>query len=193
MDELKAIQEIIEKTNTTQAIIISCILIIFLVISKIIDAKTKKNQIVLSDKLASLVDVLAAQFKRQEVIDREKCRTIIVLGFESLYNNLYSKGQEIIIENNVNSKSEFIIPTIESTVNAEYYKLYNILYPFEVSSRRINIYLKEDWKREIIDTMVKVIFSNSLNNQDKLDTLSTKLSVMISNYSTYVHNKTFNE
>lgn len=41
--------------------------------------------------------------------------------------------------------------------------------------------------------MVKVIFSNSLNSQDKLDTLSTKLSVMISNYSTYVHNKTFNE
>ena len=190
---VETITQIMKENNTSQSITLAVILIIFLVISKVIDSRTKRNQIVLSDKLVGLIEMLSVQFKRQESSDREKCRMTIEFSFESFSKNLFDFARIIIINNDVELKRKYIEPSIETTVNAEYYKVFNALYIFEVNSHRVSNFMKEDWRAEIIASMNLIIFDKDLDTINKLTTLHSKLDSKISDYSTYIHNRTFNE
>lgn len=192
-DEIEVISAMLERYNTTQAIIVATLLVLFLIVSKIIDSKTKKNQIVLSDKLAGLVEMLAVQFKRQESADREKCRMTIALSFDSFSKNIFDFGREIIINNNVELKRKFIEPSIVTTINSEYYKLFNTLYVFEVNNHRVSNFMKAEWKEDLINYVNLIIFDKELDTINKLNTLHNKVDSLASDYATYIHNRTFNE
>ena len=192
-DEIEVISAMLERYNTTQAIIVATLLVLFLIVSKIIDSKTKKNQIVLSDKLAGLVEILAVQFKRQESSDREKCRMTIALSFDSFSKNIFDFGREIIINNNVELKRKFIEPSIVTTINSEYYKLFNTLYVFEVNNHRVSNFMKAEWKEDLINYVNLIIFDKELDTINKLNTLHNKVDSLASDYATYIHNRTFNE
>lgn len=190
---VETITQMMKEDNTSKSITLAAILIIFLVISKVIDSRTKRNKIVLSDKLASLIEMLSVQFKRQESSDREKCRMTIALSFDSFSKNIFDFGREIIINNNVELKRKYIESSIETTVNAEYYKLFNTLYVFEVNNHRVSNFMKAEWRAEIIASMNLIIFDKDLDTINKLTTLHSKLDSKISDYSAYIHNRTFNE
>ena len=192
-DEIEVISAMLERYNTTQAIIVATLLVLFLIVSKIIDSKTKKNQIVLSDKLAGLVEMLAVQFKRQESSDREKCRMTIALSFDAFSKNIFDFGREIIINNNVELKRKFIEPSIVTTINSEYYKLFNTLYVFEVNNHRVSNFMKAEWKEDLINYVNLIIFDKELDTINKLNTLHNKVDSLASDYATYIHNRTFNE
>lgn len=192
-DEIEVISAMLERYNTTQAIIIATLLVLFLIVSKIIDSKTKKNQIVLSDKLAGLIEMLAVQFKRQESSDREKCRMTIALSFDSFSKNIFDFGREIIINNNVELKRKFIEPSIVTTINSEYYKLFNTLYVFEVNNHRVSNFMKAEWREDLINYVNLIVFDKELDTINKLNTLHNKVDSLASDYATYIHNRTFNE
>lgn len=192
-DEIEVISAMLERYNTTQAIIVATLLVLFLIVSKIIDSKTKKNQIVLSDKLAGLIEMLAVQFKRQESSDREKCRMTIALSFDSFSKNIFDFGREIIINNNVELKRKFIEPSIVTTINSEYYKLFNTLYVFEVNNHRVSNFMKAEWREDLINYVNLIVFDKELDTINKLNTLHNKVDSLASDYATYIHNRTFNE
>lgn len=192
-DEIEVISAMLERYNTTQAIIVATLLVLFLIVSKIIDSKTKKNQIVLSDKLAGLIEMLAVQFKRQESSDREKCRMTIALSFDSFSKNIFDFGREIIINNNVELKRKFIESSIVTTINSEYYKLFNTLYVFEVDNHRVSNFMKAEWREDLINYVNLIVFDKELDTINKLNTLHNKVDSLASDYATYIHNRTFNE
>lgn len=192
-DEIEVISAMLERYNTTQAIIVATLLVLFLIVSKIIDSKTKKNQIVLSDELAGLIEMLAVQFKRQESSDREKCRMTIALSFDSFSKNIFDFGREIIINNNVELKRKFIEPSIVTTINSEYYKLFNTLYVFEVNNHRVSNFMKAEWREDLINYVNLIVFDKELDTINKLNTLHNKVDSLASDYATYIHNRTFNE
>lgn len=191
--------------------IVALMLVIYFFIQRYFDYNKHKNELVVSKELtdtlgnilSSIKDVSASMSSISAFLtrftdsiinkDKDKCRIAIQLSFSSLEKELFLFGRETIIANNIDKKKEYILAAISKIVNAQYYELYSYLSYFEVNNHRVSYLIKEDWKRELEQTMTSIIFDTNLDTVNRINVLETRLSAQIDDYTTYTHNKTFNE
>lgn len=192
-------------------IIIAAMLVIYFFIQRYYDYNKHKNELVvnkeltnsLSNILSSIKDISASMSTISSFLthftdsiiskDREKCRIAIQLSFANLNKQLFVFSRDIIITNNIEVKRKYIDSSVDKMVNAQYYELYNYLSVFEVNNRKVINMIKEEWKVELGQIIKDIIFDSNLDATTKINTLGDKLDAAITDYTTYVHNKTFNE
>lgn len=180
-----------------QGIVPAIIVVIYLVIVKIIDTRKENNQNKISNELVKSISTISNFLNNitRTIIskDRERCRIIIKLSFDNLEKELFLFVRDTIITNNVDKRRDYIIQSLENTINGEYYQAYNYLSVFEIDNHKVSSYCKESWKIDLKESLIKIIFDNNLDKTTKISEVQTKLNAMINNYTTYVHNKTFNQ
>ena len=179
-----------------QGIAPAIIVAIYLVITKIIDTKKETAQIKISKELVNSITNISNFLSNitNNIIskDKERCRIVIILAFDRFEKEVFLFVRDTIIANNIDKRHDYIIQSVENIVNAQYYEAYNYLSNFELDDRKISTYCKECWKEEIKNSIIKIIFDDNLDKVTKISETQTKLNAMICNYSTYIHNKTFN-
>lgn len=188
---MDAIQEAL-----TQGITPAIVVAIYLIIIKIIDIKKENAQSEISEKLVNSITTISNFLNNitDSIIskDKERCRIIITLAFNNMSKEIFLFVRDTIIANNIDKRHDYIVQAISNIITAQYYTVYNQLAVFDVDGHKVSGYCKEQWKDELISSIVKVIFDNNLDKQTKISETETKLDGMISSYITYVENKTFN-
>lgn len=172
------------------------VVVIYLVIIRIIDAKKEAQQSKISQELinsiSTISEFLDAITKNILNKDKERSRIIIELAFDNLHKELLIFARDIIITNNIDKRREYINQSIKTVVNAQYYEVYNCLSVCEVNGNKAAFYCKESWKEELSSNIIKIIFDENLDKVAKITEIQTKLKTICANYVTYIHNKTFN-
>lgn len=172
------------------------VVVIYLVIIRIIDAKKEAQQSKISQELinsiSTISEFLDAITKNILNKDKERSRIIIELAFDNLHKELLIFARDIIITNNIDKRKEYINQSIKTVVNAQYYEVYNCLSVCEVNGHKAALYCKESWKEELSSNIIKIIFDENLDKVAKITEIQTKLKTICANYVTYIHNKTFN-
>ena len=139
-------------------------------------------------KLNSVLDKTLKDAERKEL---RQCESAITMGFTSMAFRIMQSVNNIIVHNNIEDNRELIVDNIHKLVNSEYYKLYSSLSAFEIKEVNVATKLNEDWIKEIADNVINIIY----NNQDamtRITQVSNRISIFVTEYSTYISNKIFN-
>lgn len=177
---------------------------IYLVIAKIIDTykeikkhnkeeEVKKHQIIINQKLvdsiSTISDFITLTTKNIIDKDKERCVNAIKHLFKSSANSVIKFATDTIITNNIQINKTNILSNIEDIVNGEYYSLYSALILYHTDINPITDYIKVDWKNEIKDVLINIIYNENLNKEQKLYNINNKINIKINDYCIYVTNK----
>lgn len=196
------VNESVKSSSYVAVVISSCVFIVYTLITHIVSyykQKTKNKPLIemataikeSSDNIAKLNAVLDKTFKDAERKELAKCKVVIDLAFTNFKSKISQECDDIIAHNNIETNKNLIIENIRKIVNTEYYKLYSTLAAYEVNEINIASKLKEEWTKEVIDSVIAIIY----NGQEpifRLIQLNNRLAVCVSDYATYINNKTFN-
>lgn len=139
-------------------------------------------------KLNGVLDKTLQEAERKEV---RQCESAIDLGFKAFALKISQDVTLIIAHNNVDKNKALIVGNVNKLVNTEYYKLYSALSTYEINEVNVASKLKQEWIKEVSDNIIAIVY----NEQDaitRITQLNNRLNVCISEYSTYINNKTFN-
>lgn len=139
-------------------------------------------------RLNSVLDKTLREAERKEV---RQCERAIENGFKSLAFKVSQEVYSIIAHNNIDKNKELIKENINKIVSTEYYKLYSSLSVYEINEVNVASKLKDDWIREISEHVIAIVY-NGQDAMQRISQVNSKLNVAISEYSTYINNKTFN-
>lgn len=195
--------EIINKGSISSAILLAIILILYQIITRVLDnikSKDKNKPIVemgaaikeVGTNLTNLNVVLTKFIQDSTKRDAERCKNTIELSFTAFEHNLFDASRTIIVYNNILANKESISDNISQTVNSEYYKIISVLSLYEVDNKLVAVHLKKEWIVELINDLLNVIY-NGQEAMIRINLIRSKLKAKVSNYSTYVYNKTFND
>lgn len=164
----------------------SIVVAIYLLINKILEDRkeskkaTLNNQIVESfTKLNNFLDYFTKNIINKEI---EKCDIGIRHSFDKLKSTLLEESIIIIINNNILINKNNIIDNIKHLINGEYYVLKNNLKLYTTHFINISDYISEDWKTELYEDMMSIIFNMELNKEQKIYALHNKLDNRINEY-----------
>lgn len=174
------------KLGVTPALVV----LIYLVFNKIVDNRTKSKQIQLNNnvvesfnKLNTFLDYFTKNIINKEI---DKCDIGIRHSFDKLKSSLLDFSIITIINNNVNINKANIIDNINHLINGEYYVLVNNLNLYTTHTMNIANYVSEDWKKEIYDDVISIIFNVELSKEQKIYTISNKLNTRINEYKNVI-------
>ena len=139
-------------------------------------------------KLNSVLDKTLQGAEKKKV---RQCESAIDLAFRASSLRIVQEVSSIIAHNNIDKNKEFIIGNINKFVSNEYYKLYSALAIYEINDINVASRLKEEWIKEIADNLVDIIY-NGQDAMTRITQVNNRLNVCVSEYSTYINNKTFN-
>ena len=139
-------------------------------------------------KLNSFLDKTLQGAEKKKV---RQCESAIDLAFRASSLRIVQEVSSIIAHNNIDKNKEFIIGNINKFVSNEYYKLYSALAIYEINDINVASRLKEEWIKEIADNLVDIIY-NGQDAMTRITQVNNRLNVCVSEYSTYINNKTFN-
>lgn len=173
------------------------IVLIFLIISKIIDSvnerhkdKTKvevnKEMIDCFNNLNSFLQHITKDIVEK---DNDKCSATIRTAFKSMSYALIRFATFTIINNNVKANQENIEENINNVVDKEYSTLYNTLVLYYSEKNQIVDCLKEEWKDDLKKDLRNIIFNTSLDKDARLYNIHNKIDIKIDRYYTYINNK----
>lgn len=173
------------------------IVLIFLIISKIIDSvnerhkdKTKvevnKEMIDCFNNLNSFLQHITKDIVEK---DNDKCSATIRTAFKSMSYALIRFATFTIINNNVKANQENIEENISNIVDKEYSALYNTLVLYYSDKNQIVDSLKEEWKDDLKKDLRNIIFNTSLDKDARLYNIHNKIDIKIDRYYTYINNK----
>lgn len=207
MDELQQITEIINESvknsSYVTAIISSCVFIIYTIIIRLIDFFKNKdrNKPILEmskalkemgDNIIKLNSILTKTLEDAENKEVKQCEHAINLSFKAFAFKLSQSCATIIAYNNIEENRELIEQNIRKLVNNEYYKLYSILSVYQIGNVVIASKLKEDWIKEISDTLIQIIYDGQ-NSVNRINHITDKLNIFANEYSIYIINKTLSK
>lgn len=196
------VNESIKNSSYYTVAISSCVFILYTLIIQLIGyfkSKSKDKPMLemskaLKEMASNIVKLNTILDKTLKEADRKKlrqCEITIDIGFKTF---AYKIGQEItsiIAHNNIDRNKELIVGNITKLVSTEYYKLYSNLSAYEIDEVNVASRLKDEWIKEVADNIIAIVY----NEQDaitRITQVNNRLSVCISEYSTYINNKTFN-
>lgn len=197
-------------SGLSQGVIPGLIVLAYMIIIKWLEDRkeTKEEAInksidnrvnILTDNVTELVDSMREVSVQLHNVtsniverDREKCKISIELAFIAFVKELCDFGFLTIYNNHLDENRSIIESNVESIINSEYYKVYSILSLYEINGRKVSQNLKPEWKEELSDGLINVIYNDKLNDIEKVNMLRTKLNIKGKDYSNYVYNNTFN-
>ena len=200
MDEFKTINDLIAETvkqsSYVTAIISSVIFIIYTLIVRIFDVVKSKNKDKPLLEMASAIKENTQNIvKLNEVLDEtfknaEK-KKLIECAFKSFGFKLVQETTAIIAHNNINVNRQLIVDNINKLVSTEYYNLYSTLSIYEIKGLTIASKLKEEWIKEVSNTIINIIYDNQ-DSIARVTLMTNRLSIYMNEYTTYVVSKSFN-
>lgn len=206
MDDFQTINDIVNESVRNSSYytvaISSTVFIAYTLIVKLVDyfkARSKNKPLIemsramkeMTENIAKLNAVLDKTFKEAERKELQKCKNVIELSFRVFASRVSEECESVIIHNNIEKNRDLIIDNINKVVSTEYFKLYSILSAYEVNEINVASKLKEDWIKEIADSVIAMVY----NGQDaitRITQINNKLLIYIGTYSTYINAKTFN-
>lgn len=206
MDEFKTINDLIAETvkqsSYVTAIISSVIFIIYTLIVRIFDVVKSKNKDKPLLEMASAIkentqnivklnEVLDETFKNAEKKKLRQCEKAIECAFKSFGFKLVQETTAIIAHNNINVNRQLIVDNINKLVSTEYYNLYSTLSIYEIKGLTISSKLKEEWIKEVSNTIINIIYDNQ-DSIARVTLMTNRLSIYMNEYTTYVVSKSFN-
>ena len=139
-------------------------------------------------KLNSVLDKTLQGAEKKKV---RQCESAIDLAFKASSLRIVQEAASIIAHNNIDKNKEFIVSNINKFVSTEYYRLYSALAIYEINDVNVASRLKEEWIKEIADNLVDIIY-NGQDAMTRITQVNNRLNVCVTEYSTYINNKTFN-
>ena len=196
------VNESVRNSSYYTVAISSCVFILYTLIVQLIGyfkGKAKNKPLIEmaeaikenTENIVKLNGVLDKTLQGAEKKKLRQCESAIDLAFKSFALRITQDVSSIIAHNNIDKNKEFIISNINKLVSTEYYKLYSALAIYEINDVNVASRLKEEWIKEIADNLIDIIY----NGQDaitRITQVNNRLNVCISEYSTYINNKTFN-
>lgn len=198
----EVINESVKNSSYTSVIISSCIFILYITITRLIDyfkSKSKNKPLLEMSKamqemaenivkLNSVLDKTLADAERKEL---RQCEITIELGFKAFGFRITQECCDIIAHNNIEENKDLIQTNLNKLVSTEYYNLYSKLSVFEINGVNVATRLKEDWIKEIADSIIGIIYDGQ-NSIVRITQVNNRINIYINEFSTYINNKTFN-
>ena len=196
------VNESIRNSSYVTVAISSGVFICYTLIIRLIDyfkAKQKSKPLLemasaLKENTANIVklnSVLDKTLKDAERKELRQCESAITMGFAAMAFRLMQSVSSVIVHNNIEDNKELIVDNVQKLVNSEYYKLYSSLSAFEIKEVNVATKLNEDWIKEIADNVINIIY-NGQDAMTRITQVSNRISIFVTEYSTYISNKIFN-
>lgn len=196
------VNESVKNSSYIAVVISSCVFIIYTLIIRLVDyfkSKSKNKPLLemskamaeMAENITKLNTVLDKTLKDAERKELRQCEATIELGFKAFGYRLAQECSAIIAHNNIDENKDLIISNLNKLVSTEYYNLYSKLSVYEINEVNVASKLKEEWIKEIADTIITIIY----DGQDaivRITQINNRINLYINEYSTYVNNKTFN-
>ena len=139
-------------------------------------------------KLNSVLDKTLQEADRKKI---RQCETAIELSFKAFAFRLIQESSSIIAHNNIDKNKDLIRDNITKVVSTEYYKLYSNLSAYEINEVNVASRLKEEWIKEVADNILTIVYDGQ-DSMSRVTHINSRISIFVSEYSTYINNKTFN-
>lgn len=206
MNDFQTINDIVNESVRNSSYytvaISSCVFILYTLIVNLISyfkQKSKNKPLIemskamkeMTENLVKLNVVLDRTLKDKERREASKCKSVIDLSFRAFASKIAQECESIIIHNNIDKNKQFIQDNITKLVSTEYFKLYSILSQYEINEINVATKLKEDWIKDVSDSIVSIVF-NGQDSLSRISQLNNRLLLHVADYSTFVNNKTFN-
>lgn len=161
------------------------IILIYLIIIKIIDTKKESNAVKLNKevsdcfrKLNSFLDYITKDILNDA---EEKRDYAIKNSFKAFANSIIRHATSVIIANNIDNNKENIIENIRYIIDSNYYRLYNLMFLYKLCG-----FIKPEWKKEINEDVVEIIYNNKFSKEEKLYNINNKINIKVDGYISIV-------
>lgn len=162
------------------------IVLIYLIIIKVIDTKKESNAVKINKevtecfrKLNSFLDYIAKDILNDA---EEKRDYAIKNSFKTFANSIIRHATSVVVINNIdNNNKENIIENIHYIVESNYYRLYNLMFLYKICG-----YIKPEWKTEISEDVVEIIYNDEFSKEEKLYNINNKINIKIDGYISIV-------
>ena len=175
----------------------SIVVAVYLLINKIIEDRKESKQAKLNTqviesfaKLNNFLDYFTKNIINKEV---DKCEVGIRHSFDKLKSTLLQESIIIIINNNIVANKKNIITNIQHLINGEYYVLKNNLNLYTTHFVNISDFISEEWKQELYDDVIDIIFNAEFTKDQKIYSLQSKLDSVINEYKNIVLSSNLNK
>lgn len=175
----------------------SLVVAIYLLINKILEDRKESKQAKLSSqviesfaKLNNFLDYFTKNIINKEI---DKCEVGIRHSFDKLKSTLLEEAIIVIINNNIVANKKNIITNIQHLVNGEYYVLKNNLKLYTTHFVNVSEFVSEDWKTELYNDIIDIIFNMEFTKDQKIYSLQTKLDSTINEYKNIVLSSNLNK
>ncbi len=175
----------------------SIVVAVYLLINKIIEDRKESKQAKLNSqviesfaKLNNFLDYFTKNIINKEV---DKCEVGIRHSFDKLKSTLLQESIIIIINNNIVANKKNIITNIQHLINGEYYVLKNNLNLYTTHFVNISDFISEEWKQELYDDIIDIIFNTEFTKDQKIYSLQSKLDSVINEYKNIVLSSNLNK
>lgn len=161
------------------------IVLIYLIIIKVIDTKKESNTVKINKevtecfrKLNSFLDYITKDIFN----DAEKKQDYAIKNsFKTFANSIIRYATSVIIANNIDNNKENIIENIRYIVDSNYYRLYNLMFLYKLCD-----YIKPEWKTEVNEDIVEIIYNNKFSKEEKLYNINNKINIKVNEYISIV-------
>ena len=175
----------------------SLVVAIYLLINKILEDKKESKQAKLSSqviesfaKLNNFLDYFTKNIINKEI---DKCEVGIRHSFDKLKSTLLEESIIVIINNNITANKKNIITNVQHLVNGEYYVLKNNLKLYTTHYVNVSEFVSEDWKKELYNDIVDIIFNTDFTKDQKIYSLQAKLDSTINEYKNIILSSNLNK
>lgn len=181
-------------TSMQQGVAPAILVVIYLLIIKVIDSKKESSQTKISKQLADSVSEISTFIRNMtnEVInkDKEKCKSAIEDSMCASALRLINFVNDTVLHNHIHENKDNILVNIHNIINAEYYTIYSSLSLYSFSNIKVSDSMKSEWMSEIEKDMIDIIYSDRLQDSDKITIFMHKINIRVQSYITYLINKT---
>lgn len=175
-----------------QGIAPAAVVAIYLIITKVIDARKEYNQIKLNADLVRSINVLSEFLTdiTKNIIEREKekCKCAIEDAMFASAMRLTTFVSSTIINNHIDANKLTILSNIKTIVNSEFYSIFSTLSMYKINNIIVSDYLNKEWMGLIEQDIIDIIYNNTLDKDDKILSFSNKINIKFQSYVTYITN-----
>ena len=175
----------------------SLVVAVYLLINKILEDRKESKQAKLSNqviesfaKLNNFLDYFTKNIINKEI---DKCEVGIRHSFDKLKSTLLEESIIVIINNNIIANKKNIITNVQHLVNGEYYVLKNNLKLYTTHYVNVSEFVSEDWKKELYDDIIDIIFNMEFTKDQKIYALQSKLDSVINEYKNIILSSNLNK
>lgn len=161
------------------------IVLIYLIIIKIIDTKKESNAVKINKEITECfrkLNLFLDYITKDILNDAEEKRDYAIKNsFKTFANSIIRHATSVIIANNINNNKENIIENISYIVDSNYHRLYNLMFLYKLCG-----YIKPEWKTEVNEDIVEIIYNNKFSKEEKLYNINNKINIKVDEYISIV-------